>query len=199
MSGYTGTATGAEIDAVIDRIVDGFQVKETIYIDDPRVIDGGTPPAASAKISSGNGAVMARKFDGAAQDEDVLIPWKVPDDILVASGIKFDVETVITEGTAPSTEGVVFELSGYSIGHGDSINGSFGTAQTSKKTGMSDAQYDRVKTEQSSQITVTDLAQGELAMLKLMRDYNHADDDYAQDIGVVAINIYYTRVLEDPA
>jgi hypothetical protein len=176
---------------------------ETIFMRIGRAEDGVTQaPAAEELITSTNGKVRVRKFDSST-DEDVIFPWEIPDDCKVADGIKFSVCGVITEATAPASgEGVAFQLSGYSIGIGDSINGTFGTAIVSKDADLNasgaDTQYDRFKTTLSGTVTVTDLAAGELAMIHLNRDVSDSDDDYAQDVGVYGLLIQYTKTLTTP-
>ncbi|MBU2547373.1 MAG: hypothetical protein KKB20_03090 [Proteobacteria bacterium] len=168
---------------------------DSVFLPIDDAIDGTVQaPAAAATITSTNGKVRVRKFDSAT-DEDVIYAWRVPKDIVAALGIKFEVEMIITEGTAPSSEGAAFFLEGYSIGSGDALNGTHGTAVKSSKTGMSDAQYDRVVTTQSAKVTVTDLAGGELAMLHLYRDVSDADDDYGQDLGVSGVWLTFTRLI----
>ena len=185
-------ATGNEAFELIG--VSGYQ-EETVFLPIDEALDGTVQaPAAAETITSGNGKVRVRKFDSAT-DEDVIHAWRVPKDIVAALGIKFEVEFFITEGTAPSSEGAAFFLQGYSIGSGDGLGGTHGTAVKSSKTGMSDAQYDRVVTTQSAKVTVTDLAGGELAMLHLYRDVSDADDDYGQDLGVSGVWLTFTRLI----
>lgn len=161
--------------------------------------DGASAPAAIATVTSGNGSVKARKFDSTLV-EDVVIPWVVPDDIKAADGIKFEALGVITETTAPTSgQGVSFKMSGYSIGVGDSLGGTFGTEVESNDADLfasgCTAQYDCFRTTQSGTVTVTDLAAGELTMLHFERDTADADDDYAQDVGMYGVVIEYTKVL----
>ena len=156
-------------------------------------IDGAAPPAVRETITSTN-KVDVRKFDDAT-DEDVQIPWQVPTDIVAATGIFFQVVCLVTESTGPSNEGVAFFLQGASVGSGDIISGALGTAVISSATARTDAQYDIIYTTLSTKITVTNLAAGEMCLLKLYRDVSDAADDYAQDIGVIGINIKFQRLL----
>jgi hypothetical protein len=172
-----------------------LSVVETQYIPIGYAIDGATAPAAKETITSGTDKIDVRKFDGAAQDEDVLIAWQTPADLAAATGIKFRVLTVVTEATAPSTEAWRFELSGFSLTSGDALDGTLAGEQASASGDRSDAQYDLVYTAWSSAMTgITSLAAGELVHFKLMRDIDDSDT-YAQDVGVAGIEFKYTRDL----
>jgi hypothetical protein len=157
---------------------------------------GSSPPEAAGDIISGNGTLVGRGFSGSSV-EDLTIPWIVPDDIDATAGITYQVHGVITAATAPASgEGVVFKMSGYSVGLGDSINGTFGTEVESEDTDLfasgCTTQYDAFVTGESGTVTVTNLAKNEKAFLHLERDTADADDDYVQDVGVMGITIFYT-------
>lgn len=170
-------------------------VTETQFLPIEWAEDGVTATADGAeKITSGNGRLRVRQFSGTVT-QDVLFPWKVPNDLVVSDGIKFAVGCLVTNATGPSSEGVVFRLSGFSVGDGDAINGTFGAAVVSSETGMTHAQYDTFETGLSDKVTITALAQGELAFLKLDRQYDHASDTYGQKIGAYGITIQYSRLL----
>jgi hypothetical protein len=201
VNGATADMLRVEVDdgSAADRWVPAFAsatlgFKSYDFIPIEWAQDGASPPAVAETVTSGNGSVNVRKFSGSSV-EDVTIPWIVPNDIVVANGIKFNVIAYVTEGTGPSSEGVSFKLKGYSIGHGDALNGAFGTAVESNKTGMTEVQYNQITTDQSGTVTVTDMAGGEVAMLNLYRDTADADDTYVQDVGVVGIEIEYTKLL----
>ncbi len=170
-------------------------VTESVFIPIGDAIDGTAAPDAAAAVTSGNGKVMARTFAGDSS-EDVIIPWAVPPDIYLSDGIKYQVVCVVTAATGPSAEGVVFSLSGYCVGSGDALGGTFGAEVLSSKTAMTEDQYDIVITDQSGKVTISDLAAGELAELKLYRDHDHADDTYVQLIGVIGIHLEYTRLMK---
>lgn len=159
--------------------------------------DGAVPPAAIETFTATNN-VKLRRFDDAA-DEDVDFVWQVPVDIVTGSAIKFQVLTIVTEATGPSTEGWVFFLQGASIGSGDILSATLGTAVLSQRINVTDAQNDMGFTVYSAAVTVTNLAAGELALFTLYRDISDANDDYAQDIGVVGINIKYQYDLAAPS
>jgi len=154
--------------------------------------DAAAPPDESELITHTNCKIRVRQFDHASS-EGILIPFEVPEDIVVASGIFFEVCGIITNATGPSTEGISFKLSGYSVGNDDDINDTFGDEIESKLTGISYAQYDRFKTTKSTKVTITNLARGELVNLYLYRDHDDTDDTYEQKIGVSGIKIHYSK------
>jgi len=174
-------------------------IEEECFIPIGWARDGAAPPAGTEDVTSGTGSVQVRKFDDATV-EDVIIPWQIPEDIVAADGITFQVIGIITEATAPAaTEGVSFKLSGYSITTGDALNGAFGTEVESANTDLNaagcTAQYDVFYTVESTAVTVTGLTAGEIAILHFERDTADADDDYAQDVGIIGIIIRYNRAV----
>jgi hypothetical protein len=158
--------------------------------------DGSVPPDAVAEVVSGNGKIQARDFGGAAGAtvQDVVCPWEVPDNIVAASGIKYKTLAVITDATGPSTQGLSFKLSGYSVGYNDPINAGFGDEVETSRAGATLIQYDRFDTAYSTAVTVTNLAAGELAMLHFERDTADATDTYLKPIGVTGIRIQYQEL-----
>ena len=132
-----------------------------------------------------------RKFSGTAT-QDVFVPFQVPPD-LNGTSFKFRVIFFITE-TAPSNKGVAFYLKGMSMGDGDPLSGALGSAVKSSITGRSDAQYDRVATVLSGDVTITNLASGETVMLNLYRT-SGGDDNYDQKVGVFGVEFQYSRTL----
>ena len=193
--------TDATLGDAADFCEDTFEESVFIHIED--AIDGAVPPTALATITSGVGKDKYRDFAGATADEDVVIPWTVPRDIVVASGIKFRVIGYLTAETDPDvdTQGVVFQLQGVSLGTGDPLADAFGAsvAQTSMLTDMfarGCIQYDYYTTVDSAAVTVLNLLGGERVILKLYRDQDHASDTYAQEIGVTGVVLTYSRTPE---
>ncbi len=156
------------------------------------MLEGTASPEAATILTSTN-KVVVRNFDDAS-DEDLLFYWEVPAD-LTGGTINFQVVTWISNATGPSNEGWAFFLQGASIGNGDILSTTLGTAVKSSITARTDSQYDRVVTALSGAVTITDLAAGETVLFKLYRDVSDADDTYAQDIGVSAVIIKYSRTL----
>ena len=158
------------------------------------MIDGASAPDALAPLTSGTDKVNARTFAGGA-DEDLVFDWQVPGDLDTTTGIKFRVICIVSAATGPSDETWQFELHGFTLGDGDALDGTLGTAQTSNSGSRTDAQYDRVATAWSAVMTathITDLAVGETAEFKLYRDVDDVDD-YAQNVAVVGIELKYKR------
>ncbi len=153
-------------------------------------IDGTAPPANISTLTSTN-KVQIRDFDPTS-DEDVQISWHIPSDIS-GTTITYRVISFVTSATGPSNEGWAFFLQGASLGDGDILSGALGTAIKSSITARTDSQYDRVATAFSAAVTITSLAAGETAILKLYRDVSDADDTYGQDIGVWGVELKYTR------
>lgn len=149
-------------------------------------------PAAKETITSTYSAVV-RNFDGAA-NETLELTWKVPGDIVVASGIKFQFTGWVTNGTQPANgEIVAFSLAGASRGNSDILSGAVGTAQTSSLTADATyVQYDSLDGAYSSAITITDLAKGEKITFLLTR-LATTTDTYAQDYGPEGVNLKYVR------
>jgi len=192
------TGTGDNDKLVTQGYVDdAFTVVEKVFLPIVWGRDGTAPPDFEEDIEDGSGVVNVRNFDDTTV-EDVVFTWQVPDDIVAGSGITFSVVGIITNATAPAaTEGVSFKLSGYSVGVGDGLDGTFGTEVESKLEDLNNsgctAQYDMFRTVESGTVTVTDLAAGETAFLHFERDTADADDDYGQDVGVVGVIIKYTK------
>jgi len=152
--------------------------------------DGSSAPDASELYQQTNGVVRLRRFSGTST-QDVLVPWDVPEDCDGSYAIQYKVVGFVTESTTPSSEGVAFTLEGYSVGDNDALNGTYGTATTLTKTSMTYTEGDMFQTEWSSNVTITDLANSEIAQLKFTRDHDHASDTYAQKIGVYMLKIRY--------
>lgn len=172
------------------------QVVEEVFIPIAYGIDSGSnPPSSLNTLVSTNGYVDVRDFDGTAQDEDVMFVWSAPSDLDATTGIKFRVICYVSAATGPSAETWQFEVQGFSLGDGDALAGTLGTAQTSNSGSRTDVQYDRVSTAWSSAMTsthITDLTAGETVHLKLYRDIDDTDD-YGQDIAVAGIELRYKR------
>jgi len=130
--------------------------------------EGTSSPGIATPVQNSSGVIHVRNFDDASV-EDLIIPWVVPSNLDVNEDITFQVGCVVTNSTGPSNEGVSFKLSGYSVGTGDDIDGTYGTEVESKKTAMTYAQHVNFLTDESSAITITNLAVGELVMLHFER------------------------------
>lgn len=182
----TATGTGAPVRATNPAItINGYDV---LTVD--AGLDGAAPPEAATVLSSTN-KVVVRNFDDAT-DEDLLFMWPVPSDFS-GSTVTYRVVTFITNATGPSNEGVAFFLQGASIADGELLSSALGTAVISSWTGKTEVQYDRIASTWSAAVTITGIAAGETAVLKLYRDVSDGADTYAQDVGVSYIEIKYQR------
>lgn len=159
----------------------------TEYIPVGYMIDGASAPAAKSTLSSTR-KVDIRDFDDAA-DEDLEFNWQVPADY--RDIIQWRAVLYVSNATGPSAEGVSFFLQGCTITSGEALGCAAGTAVESNATSRTDAQYDVIYTGWSSDVTLTGIAAGEMAQIKIYRDVSDADDDYAQDIGLAGIELRY--------
>ena len=175
------------------RTLEGVDITETVFIPIEWAEDGTAAPDAAELITDTNGKIRVRQFAGDSSQE-IRIPWQVPANIKAADGIKFTVNCVVTNATGRSSEEIEFKMSGYCAGDNDPLTGTFGDEIASNKTSFSAAEDDVIITPQSTKVTVTGLAAGELAMLYFYRDHD-GNDDYAQKIGVSGIVIEYTKTL----
>jgi len=172
------------------KIWDGSQwsIREAEWVPVEWGKDGASAPAVADDTTASNMTVVSRGFDNSA-DEDLVFPLRVPE---VHTGkVLFRVHTIVTEATAFTAKGFAFALQGFSIGSGDPLGGTPGTAVVVTIDGETHAQNDIIISAWSSEVTITDLASGELAMFKVYRDVSDADDDYGADIGLIGIDIMW--------
>jgi hypothetical protein len=171
----------------------GIRFKETDFVpiawsEDLAKYDA---PAVAELLEDDDGAVKVRKFSGGTS-QYVVLPWEIPEDIVVSAGIEYQVVGFFTDSPflAASAHTLKFKLSGYSIGHGDPLDGTTGTEQLVTLSGETHAQNDRFALDWSPTVTVTDLARGELGMLLFRRD---ASDAYPDSVGIYGVKIQYLR------
>ena len=146
--------------------------------------DSVTAPAAAAEI--GTTSMIGRSF---AEDADngVVFFWKVPNDYV--GGIKFRVNYAI-DTNASADETVAFGLSGCSIGNSDAIACSEGTAvNVTQELTTDEDTGELLITSYSSEVTVTNIAAGEIVKLLFIRDVS--EDDAAGHTLVTGIDIKY--------
>lgn len=148
-------------------------------------------PDAAEQVEDDDGSIRVRKFSGTTS-QYVVLPWEVPEDIVVSAGIEYQVVGFFTDSQflAASAHTLLFRLSGYSIGHGDPLDGTSGAYQVATLSGETHAQNDRFALDWSPTVTITDLARGELGMLLFRRD---AADVYPDPVGIYGVKIRYTR------
>lgn len=169
--------------------------KESIYFPVAYAEDGPAPPAGKDQLTS-TSTISIRDFDGAS-NENLFFLWQVPYD-LTGTTITFRVLSFVSKATAPAeSEVIAFSLEGTSIGNSELLSKTLGSAVTSSITCAAGyAQYDRIATEWSAAVTVTDLVAGETVVLKLTR-LAATTDTYAQDIGVQGLEIKYSRLISN--
>jgi hypothetical protein len=156
---------------------------------------GTTAPAALAQLGTGDGQIECRDFSGGAGNADtIIIPWDVPDDIDVSENVSVSVLGYVTVATGPTSgQGVVFDISGFSIGDEDTLNGTPGTAVSSSKSWAGGgSQYERW-VGGGVNITITNLAAKEQVMFKVVRDADDGSDTYEQEVGVYALKVTYKK------
>lgn len=185
-------------DGDIDTVdVTSLTIIDSAFIPIEWALNGTVAPEAASVITSTYSAVV-RNFS-AAQTEDVNFTWQVPVDF-TGTTIKFQVVGYITNATGPAaTEGISCYLAGASIGTGDTLGVTVGTAIESNSTDLNAAgaatQYDIFYTGLSAAVTVTNITAGETVVFKLYRKHDDADDDYGQDVGISGIIVKYSRLL----
>ncbi len=169
-------------------------VEETVFIPVDEGLDNTDPPAAAEMVIDGNGVLRVRKFIGVA-DERLTFSWTAPPDLVAATGVRFNVEGVLTEVIVPDSEEVSFKIGGYSIGDGDPLDNTISDLISSEKTfgpEVTNLQYNVFVTAPSEKVTVTDIAAGEKVMLRLTRDTSDPNN-YTQDVGVTGVRLTYFR------
>jgi len=154
--------------------------------------DGAVAPDAAEDYVNTNAKCRIRKFSGAA-DQDVIFQWPVPKYIDPAVKPQFLVEYIVSEAVGPIAQIVAFSLAGYSIGTGDNTTAAFGAAVEATSGSVTQLQHVRGTTAQSGDITVTDLAAGELAFFNLIR-LATTTDTYAEKVAVTNIKIFWKRL-----
>ena len=125
-------------------------------------------------------------------DEDLNFVWIVPAD-LSGSVIQYRVYYLVTAAGPGADEGVAFGLSGVSLGDNDATNGAKGAVVVITDDTLNAAQHDVLITGWSGDVTITNLAAGEVAEIALIRDVSDAVDDYAQVVGVFMVQLRYVQ------
>ena len=164
-------------------------ISDYLFLSIDAGIDGGTAPTAAVVTSSTNKAVT-REFSGSANN-DLFFVWQPPAD-WNGGTITFRVLGFVTNATAPAnTETAIFGLQGASVADSQILSSALGTVVNATFTANATyVQYDRWSTAWSAAVTLTGAAAGETVLLNLVRD---TADTYAQTIGVIGLEIKYTR------
>lgn len=178
-------------------------ISRTEFVPVGWMIDGAAAPDALATVDLGTRQVKSRTF-AADSSEDVELFWQAPHDIVDGDGgtagfqVKWRPIYVITASTAPASgEGVAFSLSSCSSGDSDDLDCTVGTESVVAYADLDGhAQFDIVYGDYTA-MTVTNGAAEEAWMMTLYRDHDHANDDYAQLVGLIGIEIKYKATLAD--
>jgi hypothetical protein len=192
------TASGASLTKMVNPSGLKYAMSQPVYdIDSLPIgwaIDGSVAPGVVTVLTSTN-SVRYRDFSGAANN-DVFFEWVVPYDIDTDIKPKFQVEGWITNATPPVAAGIIaFSLAGASYGDGDLLSGALGTpVLITKVFSGTPARYDRFVIDLSEDLTITDLAPGELVIFSLVRLIRYIVGEYAQAIGVSWLKIKYAKV-----
>jgi len=184
LQAYNATAT----DTLLARAEYGYSIVPVAWM------KNGTSGPDALNDATGRSPYAYRTFDSAA-DEDLNFVWFVPSDLGTTTTLQYRVHYLITAATGPSeTEGTAWSLAGVSMGDNDATNASKGTAVTVTDDTINAAQWDTMTTPWSGDVTVTNIAAGEVAEFNFERTTGDDVDDYGQLVGVYAVEIRYQRV-----
>lgn len=153
--------------------------------------DGTAPPATITN----HGQVAYRDFD-ATSGEDIRCSWRVPRDWFdgASGAVKVQAVYLITNATGPvAGEGASWGIAGCSSGVGDTVDCGAGTEVNSETADLDvHTQWDVVE-DAFVEVTVTNIAAGEWVRFNINRDVADAEDDYAQDVGLVGFTVKFYR------
>jgi len=154
-------------------------------------LDGATPPAALQTLIAGDGRVNVRQFSASAIQK-VVLPWEVPADMKIASGLQFKA-IGYTTNAAGTPAGLSLKVSGFAIGSGGPLAGTFGSDAEANATITAYSPNTRFETNWSSAIPLSGLSAGDTAMLQFKRDYTDPNDTETNPVGIASILLRYGR------
>ena len=156
--------------------------------------DTPTPPEPAELYENGNKSVRIRKFAGDTNNS-VTFDWATPWDMDTTKPIQYRVKGIITEATPPSNEEVVFQFSGYGAGDGSDSSSAFGTpVQLIKTFTTSHATNDVFITPWSGDVVIPNIDRDTINQFLFERLIDVGGiTDYAQKLGVIEIEIKYTK------
>lgn len=187
-------ANSVDSDQYVDNSVDAVNIADWYAYDILPIGWAEDGTAAPDAIDDTTRDPLAYRTFAADSTEDVNFVWFVPSDLSGdTTAVQYRVKYLVTNATGPSNEGVAFTLAGVSLGDNDATNAAKGTAVTITDTAITADQHDILITGWSGDVTVTNIAAGEIAELAFTRDHDHASDDYGQVVGVLALEIRYVR------
>jgi len=192
-SGFMGGSSGPSL-----------TISRTEFLPVAWMIDGATAPAAVATVDLGTRQIKGRIFQGDTADQDLEMFWQAPIDIVDGDSgtagfqVKWRPIYIITSATGPASgESVAFALQACSSGSGDTGDCTVGTASIHADEDLdAHVQYDIVYGAYTA-MTVTDGAAAEGWFMKLYRDQDNAQDDYAQAVSLIGIEIKYKATMAD--
>ena len=154
--------------------------------------DGLTAPATLDDAST-RSPYAYRDFDD-VRNEDLDVTWLVPPD-MTGTTVNYRVYYLLTAAVGPvSGNGVAFAAMGASMGNGDMSNAAAdGSAYSYDNYAADGSQYNIRITAWSGNLTISNVAPGEVAELKLAREPTNTIDDYGQDVGPFKMQIRYTK------
>ncbi len=166
-------------------------------------VDGTAGPNAAETITTSGQSrkFVVRDFNTDA-DDDVECTWATPNDwdtelITTSYGLDYRVVFVVTEATAFTDKNVEFSLSAVSVADNESLDQAGGTAVASDTGSSTYSQYDVAFTPWATLDTdhIAGLGAGEFLQFNLLRDVS--EDNYADSVGVWAIQFRYAKALAD--
>lgn len=166
-------------------VVTKYEYLPIRYAEDDATV---TAPGAVTEIAT-TSTLFGRSFVEDA-DNGVVFWWNVPEDWV--AGFKYRVYYAI-ETDAGADETVAFSVAGCSVGNTDAIACTVGTPVVLSDELTTD--YDAgelIISDWSTEVTVTNLAAGEMARLLFIRDISEDDyDDASDNVIVVGIEVKY--------
>jgi len=170
--------------------------RETIYIPATAMTPATTNGAATGQIETGTNKVNIETLDlDKDTDEFACFTFDFPK-AWDAGTVTFDaVWTAATGGTT----GIALALQAVAYGDGDALDAAYGTAVVVTDDAQTGA-FERYKTAESAAITIAGVpAKGETVSFRLFRDVSDGNDDLAEDLVLIGINVFYTIDAEDDA
>lgn len=161
------------------------------------MMDGASPPDAIDMTT--RKPIPYRTFSNSA-DEDLNMLWFVPSDMNPTdTRTWFRVKYLVTAATGPTaSEGVAWGLSGVVAGDNDPSNYSKGTVAVVTDDELNASQWDILITDWAA-VTISGIEPGGLGELNILRDVSDLVDNYAQLVGLIAIEIRYIKIGTVPA
>jgi len=186
---WDGTNTRRMIDGSASAAVNYTVIVKTEFIPIAWMTDGAAAPAAIATYET----LKYRDFDDAAT-KDAQFIWVTPLD-LIGTTIKVRAIAMVSNATAPADEeGVSWGISAGSVAASASVDVARGAVAVSEDTDLDNdcnAQYDACYFPYAEVTPAVTVTPGNLMAFTVNRIHDDADDTYAQDIGLIGVEIKY--------